>query len=108
MSKEGFFYQLPSYARAVLMENVKSLGGELASAISQRFTVEDAQKITKSTLLVRGQLSPKYLHHIIDILASCMPNSRELIIPEESHNLGLLEKPQVFNAGVLEFLSKYS
>jgi len=107
MCKEGFFYQLPSHARTVLMDNLKSLRGELTS-IFQRFTQEDAQKITKPTLLVRGQLSPKYLHHIIDILASCMPNSRELIIPEESHNLGLLEKPQVFNAGVLEFLSKYS
>ena len=76
-------------------------------SLPQRVTVEDAQKITKPTLLVRGQLSPKYLHHIIDILASCLLNSEELIIPEESYNLGLLEKP-VFNAGVLEFLSKYS
>ena len=33
---------------------------------------------------------------------------KQLIIPEESHNLGLLEKPEVFNAAVLEFLSKYS
>jgi hypothetical protein len=54
MSKEGFFYQLPSYARAVLMDNVKSLGGELAS-ISQRFTLEDAQKVTIPTLLVKGE-----------------------------------------------------
>jgi non-heme chloroperoxidase len=59
------------------------------------------------TLLVKGELSPKFLHQIIDIVASCMPNSQELIIPAESHNLGI-EKPQVFNAGVLEFLSIYS
>ena len=31
MNKEGLFYQLPSQARAMLMDNVKSLGGELAS-----------------------------------------------------------------------------
>jgi non-heme chloroperoxidase len=100
------FYQLPSHARAVLMDNVKSLGGELAS-VSQRFTIEDAQKVTMPTLLVKGELSPKFLHQIIDILASSMPNSEELIIPAESHNLGI-EKPQVFNTGVLEFLSIYS
>jgi len=94
---------LPSYARAVLMDNVKSLRGELAS-ISQRFTLEDAQKVTMPTLLVKGERSPKFLHQIIGILANCMPNSEELIIPAESHNLGL-EKPQVFNSGVLEFLS---
>jgi non-heme chloroperoxidase len=106
MRKEGFFYQLPFHARAVLMENVKSFGGDLAS-ISQRFTVEEARKVTVPTLLVKGELSPKYLHQIIRILTSSMPNSEELIIPAESHNLGL-EKPQVFNAGVLEFLSIYS
>jgi pimeloyl-ACP methyl ester carboxylesterase len=50
--KEGFFYQLPYRARAVLMDNVKSLGGELAS-VSQRFTIEDAQKVTMPTLLVK-------------------------------------------------------
>ena len=107
MRKEGFFYQLPSHARAVLMANAKSLGGELAS-VTQRFTLEDAQKVTIPTLLVKGELSPKFLHQIIGILASCMPNSQEIIIPAESHNLGLSEKPQVFNASVLEFLSKYS
>jgi non-heme chloroperoxidase len=106
MRKEGFFYQLPSHARAVLMDNVKSLGGELAS-VSQRFTLEDAQKVTMPTLLVKGELSPKFLHQIIDILARFMPNSDELIIPGESHNLGL-EKPQLFNTGVLDFLSIYS
>jgi len=76
--------------------------------LTQRFTLEDAQKVTIPTLLVKGELSPKFLHQIIDILASCMPNSQELIIPAESHNLGLLEKPQVFNASVLEFLFKHS
>jgi pimeloyl-ACP methyl ester carboxylesterase len=99
------FYQRPSHARAVLMDNVKSLGGELAS-ISQRFTLVDAQKVSAPTLLVKGELSPRFFQ-IIGIVANCMPNSQELIIPAESHNLGL-EKPQVFNTDVLEFLSIYS
>jgi non-heme chloroperoxidase len=106
MRKEGFFYQLPSHSRAVLMANGKSLGGELAS-VSQRFTLEDAQKVTMSALLVKGELSSKFLHQIIDILARCMPNSQELIIPGESHNLGL-EKPKLFDPGVLEFLSHFN
>jgi pimeloyl-ACP methyl ester carboxylesterase len=88
------------------MDNAKSLGGELAF-VTQRFTLEDAQKVTMPTLLLKGELSPKFLHQIIGILASCIPNSQELIIPAESHNLGL-DKPQVFNTGVLKFLSIYS
>ena len=31
MNREGFFYQLLSQARAVILDNVKSLGGELDS-----------------------------------------------------------------------------
>ena len=58
------------------------------------------------TLLVKGELSPKYLHQIISILTSCTNHCKELTIPGESHNLGM-EKPQVFNRGVLEFLSIY-
>ena len=89
----------------MIIDNAKSLAGELAF-IYQRFTLEDAQKITIPTLLVNS--CPKFLHHIIGIHASCIPNSKELVIPDESYNLGRMKKPQLFNAGVLEFLSKYS
>jgi len=109
INEEGFFYRLLFQIRAMIIDNAKSLGGELAS-IYQRFTLEDAQKITIPTLLLKGRTNscPKFLHHLIGILASCIPNSKELVIPDESHNLGRMKKPQVFNASVLEFLSKYS
>jgi non-heme chloroperoxidase len=108
-SKEGFFYQLPSQTRAIIMDNVKSLGGELASVWSSLdFTCEDAQRVGVPTLLVKGERSPKFLHHIIDILASCLPNNEQITIPEESHDLGRMTKPEVFNTTVLKFLSKYS
>jgi non-heme chloroperoxidase len=105
--KEGFFYQLSSHTRTMIMENVKSLGWELAS-ISQHFTCKDAQRVAVPTLLVKGEQSPKFLHHIIDILAGCLPNNEQTTIPEESHELGRMEKPEVFNTSVLEFLSKHS
>jgi pimeloyl-ACP methyl ester carboxylesterase len=105
--KEGFFYQQPSQARAMIMDNVKSLGGELAS-MSQHFTSEDAQKVGVPTLLIKGEQSPKFLHDIIDILASCLPNNEQITIPEESHELGRMEKHEVFNMHILEFLSKHS
>jgi hypothetical protein len=43
----------------------------------------------------------------MDILASCLPNSEQTTILEESHELGRMEKYEVFNTHVLEFLSKY-
>jgi pimeloyl-ACP methyl ester carboxylesterase len=89
------------------MDNVKSLRRELAS-MSQEFTCQDAQKVGVPTLLIKGEQSPKFLHHIIDKLASCLPNSEQTTIPEESHELGRIEKHEVFNMCVLEFLFKYS
>jgi len=91
----------------MIMENVKSLTGELASIITQRFTCEDAQRVRVPTLLVKGELSPKLFHNIIDILAGCLPNNEQATILGESHELGRMEKPEVFNRIALEFLSKH-
>lgn len=96
-------------ARAIIMDNMKSLGGELASVWSSLdFTREDAQRVAVPTLLVKGERSPKFLHDIIDILASCLPNNEQTTIPEESHDLRRMKKPEVSNTTVLKFLSKYS
>jgi len=37
-----------------------------------------------------------------------MPNNEQARIPGASHELGLMEKPEVFNKLVLEFLSKHT
>jgi pimeloyl-ACP methyl ester carboxylesterase len=107
MGKEGFFDQVPLHARALIMDNAKSLGAELGSSFPS-FTCEAAQRITVPTLLVIGELSPKFLHHVIDILARCMPNTSQITIPEVSHDLGLVTRPEIFNTKVLEFLVKHS
>lgn len=106
IGKEGYFYQLPSDARAMIMDNVKSLSGELAS-INQHFTCEDAQRVMVPTLLVKGEESPKLFHNIIQVLSDCLPISELITIPGESHELGRTEKPEVFNRAVLKFLSNY-
>jgi pimeloyl-ACP methyl ester carboxylesterase len=108
MGTEGYFNQLSSDARATIMENVKSLSGELASIITQRFTCEDAQRVRVPTLLVKGEQSLKLFHDIIDILTGCLPNNEQATILGESHELGRIEKPEVFNRIVLDFLRKNS
>jgi non-heme chloroperoxidase len=49
MSKEGFFYQLPPQVRAMIMDNVKSLGFNFSTLHLRR-----CSKITKPTLLVKA------------------------------------------------------
>jgi non-heme chloroperoxidase len=106
IGNDGYFDQLPDDAHATIMDNVKSLSGELASIVTQRFTCENAQRLRVPTLLVKGELSRKLFHDIIDILAGCLPNNEQATIPGESHELGRIEKPEVFNTIVLRFLSK--
>ena len=106
MSKEGFFNELPSQARSTMIENAKSLSE--GSFITQPFTCGDASRIMTPTLLVKGELSPMFLHHIFDMLARCIPNNKQITIPGESHDLGRLTKPKLFNEKVIEFISKYA
>ncbi len=92
---------------AAIIEKVKSLSGELAS-ITQRYTCKDARRVRVPTLLLNGEQGPKLPHRIIDIHSYCMPNNEQARIPGASHELGLMEKPEVFNKLVQEFLSKHT
>ena len=65
MGMENFFDQLPEEDKQSLMDNAKSLEGELESAMPPSFSVEDVKQITVPTLLVKGELSPKYFLRIV-------------------------------------------
>lgn len=106
MDIENFFEQLPEQDRQYLMDNAKSLEGELKSAIPSSFTIEDVKQITTiPTLLVNGELSPKSFLRISDILSDNMPNSEQIIIPNISHdNVKFTNK---FSSRVMEFIAKH-
>jgi hypothetical protein len=55
------------------------------------------------TLFVRGELSPKYLHLIVDILAQQLPRSEQVTIQGATHDLGRATKADIFNSKVIEF-----
>jgi hypothetical protein len=71
------------------------------------FNIQDLKKISSvPTLLVKGELSPKFLHRIVDILAQQLPKSQQVTIQEVTHDLGRATKAEVFNSKVMEFLVK--
>jgi len=68
--------------------------------------VEQIPKISASTLVLVGGwdvLTPVWLSEWIDHL---IPNTELKVIPETGH-LYIMEKPEDFNKGVLEFLEKH-
>jgi non-heme chloroperoxidase len=88
MDIDNYFGQLPEEGKQFLIDNTKSLESELESAMSTSYTIEDVKQITTiPTLLVKGELSPKYFLRIVDILSENMPNNTEqIVIPNVSHD----------------------
>jgi non-heme chloroperoxidase len=108
MDIENFFEQLPEKDKQLLIDNAKSLEGELEFAQPSSFSVEDVKKITTiPTLLVKGELSPKFFHRISDMLSDNMPNNTEqIVIPNVSHDN--VKFTNIFSSKVMEFFAKNS
>ena len=107
MEIENFFEQLPEEGKQFLMDNAKSLESELQGAMSTSFTVQDVKQITAiPTLLVKGELSPKYFLRIVDILSDNMPNSEQIIIPNVRHDD--FKSGNFFSSRVMEFFARHN
>jgi len=106
MDIDNYFGQLPEEGKQYLIDNAKSLESELESAMSTSYTIEDVKQITTiPTLLVKGELSPKYFLRIVDILSENMPNSKQIVIPNVSHDD--FKSGDFFTSKVMQFFERY-
>ncbi len=105
--REGAFEQLPAPVRSLLIDNRESLEGEIDSVMKTRLGRKDASRITAPTLLAKGELSPKIMLQVIDILAETLPN-REVVTFQGASHAFPFEKLEEFNSRVFEFLAKHS
>lgn len=103
---KGGFEQLPSSARATMMDNAQALKAELLGPGFDRFPVEDARRCSIPTLLVYGDRSPGFFRSISDRLMSILPSAQRVTIPNASHSMHR-DNPDAYNKIVLEFLRKY-
>jgi non-heme chloroperoxidase len=107
MDIENFFEQLSEQDKQYLMDNAKSLEGELEFAQPSSFSVEDIKRMKIPTLLVKGELSPKFFHRISDMLYNNMLNNTEqIVIPNVSHDN--VKFTNLFSSKVMEFFAKNS
>jgi non-heme chloroperoxidase len=108
MDIDNFFEQLSERDKQLLMDNAKSLEGELEYAQPPSFSIEDVKRMTTiPTLLVKGELSPKFFHRISDMLSDNMPNNAEqIVIPNVSHDN--IKFTNIFSSKVMEFFAKNS
>ena len=108
MEIENFFGQLPEEGKQSLIDNAETLESELESSMSTSFTTEDVKQITTTipTLLVKGELSPKYFLRIVDILSDNMPNTEQVVIPNVSHDD--FKSGNIFTLRVMEFFARHN
>jgi len=109
MGIDNYFGQLPEEGKQFLIDNAKSLESELESAMSTSYTIEDVKQITTKipTLLVKGELSPRYFLRIVDILAENMPNNTEqTVIPNVSHDD--FKSGDFFTSKAMQFFERYN
>ncbi len=106
--RRTFLFSFPRKAGMPIMDNAKSLEGELESAMPSSFTVEEVKQISIPTLLIKGERSPKFLLRIVDILSENMSNTEQITIPGVGHDLGLMSSPDIFNSKVMQFFARHS
>jgi non-heme chloroperoxidase len=107
MEIENYFGQLPEEGKQFLVDNANSLESELESTISTSYTIEDVKQVTTiPTLLVKGELSPKYFLRIVDILSDNMPNSEQIVIPNVSHDD--FKSGTFFTSKVMDFFARHN
>lgn len=106
---KGAFDHLPPPARQMLLDNAPEFKLEVSTSPDRYFTAfdcDDAKMINTPTLLVTGEVSPKFLHQITDELERCLPNTERAMIPRASHGMHNMN-PQAYNETVLAFLAKH-
>ena len=107
MEIENYFGQLPEEGKQFLVDNAKSLESELESTISTSYTIEDVKQVTTiPTLIVKGELSPKWLLRLADILSDNMPNSEQIVIPNVSHDD--FKSGTFFTSKVMDFFARHN
>jgi non-heme chloroperoxidase len=108
MDMENYFEKLPEEGKQYLIDNAKSLESELESTTSTSFTTEDVKhiKTTIPTLLVKGELSPKYFLRIVDILSDNILNSEQIVIPNVSHDD--FKSGNFFSSKVMGFFARHN
>jgi non-heme chloroperoxidase len=62
--------------------------------------------VTTPTLAVAAEYGMPYSRRIVDVLASCVPSSRLVVIPAVTHFMSY-QQPDMFNEAVLAFLAQH-
>ena len=101
MNRKGALRQFPEWVQVMMKENARTIG-ELGTKLPV-YSEEDASRISKPTLLVNGNDSPKFFHSIVDKLSKSIEKNEVVRIRGSAH-FPHLENPNEFNGRLRDFL----
>jgi non-heme chloroperoxidase len=107
LGKNGY-EKLSEEDKKRIIDNAPALKAELLGpGFPATFPETEAKNLAIPVFLIYGEKSPVFFHTLSDKLLNILPDSRKSIIEGASHDMHL-EKPEVYNQKVLDFLSDYN
>lgn len=100
------YRRLPASRLEQVRANLLPFKAELLGSGFAPLRAEQVQGIQTPALLVTGQRSPAFLHHLTDRLQQLLPHNERVEIPRSSH-LMHEENASAYNAQVLSFLANH-
>ena len=98
----GTFDAQPAAFRGMWLDNFNARRPKALPPSS--LTCEQLGAITTPTLVLAAEHGMPYSRRIVDVLATCIPGSRLVVIPAATHFVSY-QRPDVFNESVLNFLA---
>jgi pimeloyl-ACP methyl ester carboxylesterase len=103
----GAFWKLTEDRRTRFLENVRTIGPQLAQPPPPPITCPLVGAVRTPVLVMRGERTNPYYNAVTDALLSCLPAATErFVIPAAGHS-SYAANPAAFTEAVLGFLARH-
>jgi pimeloyl-ACP methyl ester carboxylesterase len=99
------YRQLPEEHKQQFRENASTVRAQTLGAGFPPLNKEDVRGVRVPTLLISGELSPGFLHRLVDRLQELLPNVERISIANASH-LMHVENSRAVNEAILTFVGR--
>jgi pimeloyl-ACP methyl ester carboxylesterase len=103
-AQPGTFDAMPAMARAMTLDNARTLPLQFAAGPPPPVTCEQLRAIKVPVAIVRGALTRLCYRIPADAASRCIPGATRIVMPGARH-LWPVQEPSVFNETLLDFLA---
>ena len=101
----GSFERMPAAARAIFVDNARTVPLHFAAPAAEAVTCADLARLDLPAEVTLGELTRPFFRILAETTARCIPGARLSVI-EGARHLAPLESAPAFNRTLLQFLSR--